>query len=92
MGGRIEWISLGVCNHRNDVQSLSCMCSSVQHGSAFFALDLPTALRNGHMMQNGRVKGGVSIFFLSFDAQSPYHPAAFSNADLIREGEKIVSL
>lgn len=56
-----------------DVQNLTKpMCSSVQHGSTFFDLKLPTALINGHTMQNGRVKGGVRVFFLLFDSPSPH--------------------
>lgn len=45
-----------------DVQNLSNLCSSVQHGLGFFDLYLLTALRNGHTMQNGSVKGGVFTF------------------------------
>lgn len=61
-----------------DVQNLSRMHSSMQHGSAFFDLNLPTALRNGHTMQNGRVKGGVSgVFFKRLTClTSPHGPAA----------------
>lgn len=54
-----------------DVHNLSSMCSAVQHGSTFFDLNLPTALTNGHKMQNGRIKGGVRDFLIMLDAPSP---------------------